>query len=84
MVLYLLAIWLVAITDSDPARVGSLWQWFISAIGLVATYGGWQRMQASGGAFMIGARPSWPFTPRPLQPQPYPQTPQQVRPQVVR
>ena len=48
VVLYLIAIWLVAITDSDPARVGSLWQWFIPAIGLVATNGGWQRMRASG------------------------------------
>ena len=48
VVLYLIAIWLVAITDSEPERVGNLWQWFIPAIGLVATYGGWQRMRASG------------------------------------
>lgn len=46
--LYAVAIWLVAMTDSDPDRAGHLWKWFIPTVGLIAIYGGWQRMQTSG------------------------------------
>ncbi len=46
--LYAVAIWLVAMTDSNPDRASSLWKWFIPAVGLIAIYGGWQRMQSSG------------------------------------
>ncbi len=49
LVLYVIAIWLVAMTDSDPDRAAGLWQWFIAAIGVVATVGGWERMRAAGG-----------------------------------
>ena len=55
VVLYLLAIWLVALTDSnaDPGRIRVLWQGFVPAVGLLAIWGGWQGMKAGAG----GPRP---------------------------
>ena len=51
IVLYLLAIWLVALTDgnADPGRIRVLWQGFVPAVGLLAIWGGWQGMKASAG-----------------------------------
>ncbi len=47
--LYAIAIWLVAMTDSNPDRATGLWEWFIPAVGLVGIVGGWHRMRSSGG-----------------------------------
>ena len=48
VVLYVVAIWLVAMTDSSPDRAGRLWLWFVPTVGLIAIHGGWQRMKSSG------------------------------------
>lgn len=48
--LYAVAIWLVAMTDSDPARTSTLWEWFVPTVGLIGIIGGWHRMQSSGGS----------------------------------
>ena len=47
VVLYVVAVWLVAMTDSSPDRAGRLWLWFVPAVGLIAIHGGWQRMKSS-------------------------------------
>lgn len=51
IVLYLLAIWLVALTDgnADPGRIRVLWQGFVPAVGLLAIWGGWQGMKTRAG-----------------------------------
>jgi len=46
--LYVVAVWLVAMTDSSPDQAGKLWLWFVPVVGLIAIYGGWHRMSVSG------------------------------------
>jgi len=45
-VLFVVAIWLVATTTSEPTRAAARWQLFIPVVGLVATFGGWHRAGA--------------------------------------
>jgi len=46
--LYVVAVWLVAMTDSSPAEAAKLWLWFIPVVGLITIYGGWNRMRSTG------------------------------------
>lgn len=47
ILLYIVTIWLVAMTDSDPAKAGRYWQYFIPIIGLVSIIGGWNKARES-------------------------------------
>jgi len=42
VVLYAVAIWLVAVTNSNPAQASIYWKLFIPVVGLVATIDGWK------------------------------------------
>lgn len=48
LVLYAIAIWLVALTDGNenPLLIKTYWQWFIPVIGVIALIGGWQGLTA--------------------------------------
>lgn len=47
LALYAFTIWLVAVTDSDPVTAAIYWQWFVPAVGVVATIGGWRSPAAA-------------------------------------
>ncbi len=53
VVLYAIALWLVALTDSDEAEASFNWQLFIPLVGLVSAIGGWHHAGQGGGAKTI-------------------------------
>jgi hypothetical protein len=46
LILYVAAIALAAMTDSEPTEAAARWIWFIPAVALVSIYGGWQQGNA--------------------------------------
>jgi len=42
VVLYAIAVVLIAMTDRNPASTHGAWDWFIPLVGLVATFSGWR------------------------------------------
>jgi hypothetical protein len=43
VVLYAIAVVLIAMTDRNPASTQGAWDWFIPFVGLVATFSGWHQ-----------------------------------------
>lgn len=54
VVLYVIAIWLVALTDSNQAAASADWELFIPLVGLVSIIGGWRYAG-------VGGRPIWVY-----------------------
>jgi hypothetical protein len=51
--IYGISIWLIALTNRDPAAAYPNWQWFIPLVALVSIIGGWRRMERAGGSVML-------------------------------
>jgi hypothetical protein len=47
ILIYVVTIWLVGMTDSDAAKAGLYWQYFVPIIGLVSIIGGWGKRSES-------------------------------------
>jgi hypothetical protein len=47
ILIYGLTIWLVALTDRNPATAARYWQYFVPLVGLVSVIGGWSKSRES-------------------------------------
>ena len=51
--LYVISIWLVAVTDSDPEKAAIQWQLFIPVVALISIIDGWQDTRESKVVYLI-------------------------------
>jgi hypothetical protein len=59
ILLYVLTIWLVALTDRDPVTAARYWQYFVPIAGLVAIIGGWSKSPESRSRYLIEQLLHW-------------------------
>jgi hypothetical protein len=53
IVIYAIAIWLVALTNSNPAEAFPNWKWFIPVVAAVSVIGGWRNMERAGNDWLV-------------------------------
>ncbi len=53
IVIYAIAIWLIALTNRDPGSAQGHWEWFIPVVALVSIIGGWKSMDRAGNNFLV-------------------------------
>ena len=51
--IYAIAIWLIALTNSNPTAAYPKWEWFIPLVALVSVIGGWKSMDRAGNNFLV-------------------------------
>jgi Na+/melibiose symporter-like transporter len=59
ILIYVLTVWLVALTDRDPATAARYWQYFVPVVGLVAVIGGWSRSRESRSRYLTEQLLHW-------------------------
>ena len=52
ILIYIVTIWLVALTDSDAARAARYWQYFVPVVGVVSIIGGWGKHSDALGRYL--------------------------------
>jgi hypothetical protein len=51
--IYAIAVWLIAMMDSNPTGTYSNWEWYIPLVAIVSVIGGWKSMDRAGDNFMV-------------------------------